>query len=615
MAPLHLDEASRFDERLAAITADFEAGRTVDALRGLRAAVRLQFAHQQLYSLARAVPELGPDAAPWRRFVRIAMVSSTTQRHQLALLRMQLAADGIGAALFETPFDQIWQQIGDPGSELHRFAPQLVFVAPSLRDIEMSAGLDAELRRWSKLHETLQARTPAAVIQHGFVVPSDSVFGNLDLASDRSIGRFARRLNLELAALAGPSFALLDVDGIAASFGKHRWYDPRLWYLAKDEVSSAGRPVLARAQAAVLRGMLGLAKKAIVLDLDNTLWGGVVGEDGVANLVLGGTPVGEAFAAFQAHLLQLRQRGVLLAIASKNNLDDAMRALAEHPEMVLREDSFAALQIHWNPKSTSIAAIAQELDVGLDSLVFFDDSPIERAEVRAAYPDVEVVPVPADPAAFIRALQREGFFDIPALTDEDYARAADKSAERQRQISADRAHSLEEFLAGLEMRAVIEEFDVANLPRIVQLIHRTNQYNLTTRRYSEGDVRALMESPGVHTRSLRLRDRFGDRGLVALVIARELDDALDIDTWLMSCRVLNRTVEHRLLAVVANIATTRELTRITGTFVPTAKNAPAQDHYSKLAFELVSEVDGTSRWQRSLDALPVSFVEDETPSR
>ncbi|MBA3453902.1 MAG: HAD-IIIC family phosphatase, partial [Deltaproteobacteria bacterium] len=213
-----------------------------------------------------------------------------------------------------------------------------------------------------------------------------------------------RKLNLELATHAGPSFALLDVDALAAGFGKERWTDPRYWYLAKEEVTSAARPTLARAQAAMVRGMLGLSKKAIVVDLDNTLWGGVVGEDGVASLELGGTPRGEAFVAFQRHLTQLRARGVLIAIASKNNEADAMRALQEHPEMVLRPTDFAAMQIHWDSKSKSVVAIAQELDIGLDSLVFVDDNPLERAEVRAACPEVEVVAMPEDPSYYVRAL-------------------------------------------------------------------------------------------------------------------------------------------------------------------------------------------------------------------
>ena len=609
-AALDLDERPRFEERYRAACAAFAEGRCLDAVRTIRAAVRLPLEPGELRRLAVAVPPLGPEVLPWRRYLRIAVVSSTTIRDHIALLRLQLVADLVGGEMFEGPFDQIAQQIENPDSDLHRFAPELVVIAPSARDVEPSAGLDAEVRRWTGLCRKVGDRHGAAVILHGFVVPPETGFGNLDLALDRAPGRFLRRLNLALAAASGPSFAVLDVDAIASAFGKERWTDPRYWFLAKEEVSTAARPVLVRAQAALIRGMLGLSKKAIVVDLDNTLWGGVVGEDGVARLELGGSPLGEAFVAFQRYLAGLRARGILLAVASKNNAADAMRALTDHPEMVLRPEDFAALRIDWNSKAANVVALAGELGVGLDAVVFVDDNPVERAEVRAACPEVEVVRLPDDPSYFIRALERERWFEAATLTDEDFARGSDMAVARARREHEANAGSLEDFLRELDMTAELGAFDEPNLPRIVQLIHRTNQYNLTTRRYTEPEVRRLATTPGVHTRWLRLRDRFGDRGLVTLVIAREAGDALEIDTWLMSCRVMNRTVEHRVLAEVAAIATGRGLARIAGHFVPTAKNVPARDHYPRLGFDLVREGEGGETWWERPAAreLSTSFV-------
>jgi FkbH-like protein len=403
--------------------------------------------------------------------------------------------------------------------------------------------------------------------------------------------------------------SILDVDGLAASLGERDWSDPRFWFLAKERTSVAGRVALAQAEAALVRGILGLAKKAVAVDLDNTLWGGVIGDDGLSGVRLAGDAEGEAFLAFQRYLKALRARGVVLAAVSKNDEDDARTAFARHPEMALSWDDFASVRVNWRAKSDNVREIAEELSLSLDSFVFVDDDPRERAEMRIALPEVDVVCMPADPSYFVRALAQGRWFDVPALTDEDLSRADGYRAAKTSRSLLSAGGSLDEYLESLELRGEIAAFDSLNLPRIVQLIQRTNQYNLTTQRPSEAEIAALMATPGIHARFVRLRDRLTNHGIISVAIARERDDALEVETWLMSCRVLGRTVEHALLAHLIELAARLKQTRIRGRYVPTAKNALVKDHYARLGFTCIAEADGGSRWERAVATSPPrSFV-------
>ncbi|HSR96245.1 MAG TPA: HAD-IIIC family phosphatase, partial [Kofleriaceae bacterium] len=344
----------------------------------------------------------------------------------------------------------------------------------------------------------------------------------------------------------------------------------------------------------------------LVLDLDNTLWGGVVGETGPLGVALGGTADGEAFRAFQRHCRGLAQRGVLLAVASKNNPADARAPFGTHPDMVLALDDFAAFDASWDPKATALRRIADTLALGLDAFVFFDDNAAEREHIRQALPEVEVVDVPDDPAGYVRALEDGLWFEATGLTDEDRARTAHYTVERHRVELRAAAVNLDDYLTSLEMTAQLRALDETDLQRVVQLIGKTNQFNLTTRRHAEAQVRAIAGAAGSIALTVRLRDRFGDYGLVAVVLGLRDGEALAIDTWLMSCRVIGRTLEQLVLRELVARAERLGYRRLIGEYVPTAKNALVAGLYGELGFVPL----GAGRHALELPAprLPRTFV-------
>jgi len=606
------EERPLVDERLSEIKAELTAENYHSAVRALRCAIRLPQEPAHVRRFAALMARVPTGSVEWRRRCRIAILSATTMVDRAALLRLYLAADLVGVDVYEGGFGQIDEEILDPTSAYNRFQPDMTILSPSSDACahfeETEPNLDIE--RWKHLWETIQERHQGRVILHALEVPRHSVLGNLDLTLPGSVGRRIRRFNLDLAAATPPGVSVLDVEGLAASVGKRDWSDPRFWFLARESTSVAGRVVLAQAEAALIRGFLGLSKKVLAVDLDNTLWGGVIGEDGLEGIRLGGEAEGEAFVAFQRYVKALRARGILLVLISKNNEEDARLPFEKHPEMVLSWDDFASVRVNWRPKSDNLQEIAAELSLGLDAFVCVDDDPVERAELRMALPEVDVVRMPTDPSYFVGAVAEGRWFDVPALSDEDLSRAEDYRASQGAQRLLAATGRLDEFLENLELRAEIAPFDMLNLPRIVQLINRANQYNLTTPRYTEAEVAGLMPTSGVHARFVRLRDRFADRGIISVLIARELDDALDVETWLMSCRVLGRTVEHALLGHVIELGARLKKTRLLGTYVPTARNILVKDHYARLGFTCVGEdADGSSWWERPVAAqAPRSFV-------
>ncbi|MES2459966.1 MAG: HAD-IIIC family phosphatase, partial [Armatimonadota bacterium] len=422
---------------------------------------------------------------------------------------------------------------------------------------------------------------------------------------------------------------LLDQERAEARFGKRQIRDWRLWYLGSLPFSEGFLPTLAGEQVRFVRAITGLTRKCIVLDLDNTLWGGVLGEDGLARLKLGGTAApGNAFLDFQHALKALSQRGILLALCSKNNEPEVMSALAEHPDMVLRRGDFSAVRINWNSKAANIAEIARELNIGLDSLVFLDDNPAERALVRQELPDVLTVEMPRDPALYTRTLLALDVFEAVRMTEEDSRRAAlyqEEQARRQFQsgmsapedsngIDQNVSSDINAYLTGLEMRVQIASATPFTLPRIAQLTNKTNQFNVTTRRYTETQMAAMVaDSARWQVYSITVADRFGDSGLTGVaVIDKSADSLWEIDSFLLSCRVLGRGVEDALLCHLIKSAQQNGVRTLRGRFIRTAKNAPAADFYQKQRFSAVTpselgEIDRTeiideTVWEMALDS-------------
>ncbi|HSU04783.1 MAG TPA: HAD-IIIC family phosphatase, partial [Acetobacteraceae bacterium] len=366
------------------------------------------------------------------------------------------------------------------------------------------------------------------------------------------------------------------------------------WHHAKQEVAPAAAPMYGELVARLLAAIQGRSAKCLVLDLDNTVWGGVVGDDGLEGIIIGqGSASGEAYLEFQDYCRELSRRGVILGVCSKNDEANALEPFDKHPDMLLRRADIACFVANWSDKAANIRQIAAELNIGLDALVFIDDNPFERNLIRRELPMIAVPEVTEDPVSFIAAIADAGYFEAVAITNEDRERTAQYHGNRAREALRSSTTDLEGYLRGLEMQLLWRTFDRVGLARTVQLINKSNQFNLTTRRYTEQDVLAVMDDPTAFGLQLRLLDRFGDNGVIAIIIGRlQPDRDLLIDTWLMSCRVLGRQVEPTTLNLIAEQARLLGAQRLLGDYVPTRKNGMVQDHYAKLGFTVMEATSG-----------------------
>jgi FkbH-like protein len=531
---------------------------------------------------------------------RAALLGSYTTTTWAPLL--QLAALRFGVRLdlvHQCPYGQYRQEVLDDLSGLYASQPDLVVLAIHEKEIHLpelsptpAEDIEREVARWTSLWDRIAERTKATIVQHNFATPAESPLGHLAGRLPGSRVAMMQEVNRQLGLRAEGRAVIVDCDRLSSIAGKRRWFEPRYWHLSKQAVSPEFQPTLARHTAAVIAASAGLNRKCIVVDLDNTLWGGVVGEDGWAGIRLGHGADGEAFGVFQEYLLALKQRGVLLAVVSKNNEADAREPFLKNPAMRLHLDDFAAFAANWRPKDENIREIARTLDIGLNSLVFLDDNPAERQAIRLALPEVEVPILPSDPAGFVRKLADCLTLEPASITMEDTRRTEMYQARARASAAQSEAPTIEDYYRTLKMEARIAPFNAFDLPRIAQLVGKTNQFNVTTRRHSMAHLIACMEDPKCVHLSLRLRDCYDDHGLVGVLIAREEGEALEVDTFLMSCRVIGRTAERALLSTLCAAAEERGCRELVGVYLPTAKNALVKDLYARLGFEKVSE-DGT----------------------
>ena len=545
---------------------------------------------------------------------RVAILGSTTTTQLAAFLDLFLFGHNVDAEIYEAPYGLLRQEILDPTSELYQFRPQFLFLATTRRDLgalptssaspeAVREAVDGAVDEWLTLCQTAHERLGCQVIKNNFDIPPSRVFGNLESSFAGAPGNFIQSVNAELSRRAPRWVSIHDLDGFAASVGRWSWGDERFFHLAKLPCAPEHLVPYAHSVATLISARLGRSRKCLVLDLDNTLWGGVIGDDGLAGIAIGqGEAVGEAHVAFQKYTKALRERGVILAVCSKNEDANAREPFEKHPEMVLRLDDISCFVANWEDKAANLRRIARELNIGLDSLVFVDDNPAERSLVRRLLPEVAVPELPPDPADYIRAVDRHAYFQVVAVSNEDFQRTEYYRANVQRQQIASSAGDLDAFLGSLEMRGWIGPIGEMELDRSVQLIGKSNQFNLTTRRHSSADIQRMMASPDWILRVVKLVDRFGDNGLISVLAAQQRDDALAIDTWLMSCRVLKRGVEQLLLNNLAEAARARGLARIVGEYIPTAKNVLVKNHYRDLGFtETGSDDGGSTAWELKLD--------------
>jgi FkbH-like protein len=498
----------------------------------------------------------------------------------------------------------------DPGSELHRTPSDAILLLLDHRWFGLSTPSPGSsdrvanaLNRLIELVDTLQSISATPIILQTLALPPYPLFGSFDRRIEGT-ARDVDALNKAIVELArNRGHFLLDVAALCETVGAARFHDPVAWNLYKLPMASRVVPLYADWLGRLIGAIRGTARKCLVLDLDNTVWGGVIGDDGLEGIRIGqGSAEGEAFLEVQRLALDLKRRGVILAVCSKNAAATARSVFREHPEMLLKETDIAVFQANWLDKPSNIEAIAQALEIGIDALVLLDDNGAERAQVRAALPLIAVPEIGNDAAQYPAILTAAGYFEAIGFSNEDRTRADSYAANALRAEVKAKARDLGEYLNSLEMIISHAAFDAVNRPRIAQLINKSNQFNLTSKRYTEPAVAALEADPARHTFQTRLRDRFGDFGLIGIIIAEATEDAgWDVDTWLMSCRVLGRKVEWSMLNTLVAAAALRNVTYITATYIPTVKNSMVAQHYDNLGFSRTSvNENGVVKYRLSL---------------
>jgi FkbH-like protein len=550
---------------------------------------------------------------------RLGVLSNSTVDFILPALVATAARHGIALECIKADYDQVIQDALSPESAINRASPDGVLIAIDYRALrlrskagsaeETAATVEAALDYIETVRSGLKKNNKTICILQTLAAPPERLFGSLDRLLPGTLQNLIDRINQGLAAsVFGTEDVLLDVAGIAETVGLADWHCPTQWNMAKLPFSNTYLPLYADHVARVIGALRGKSRRCLVLDLDNTVWGGIIGDDGLEGIQCAqGDATGEAHLSVQRLALDLRERGVVLAVCSKNNDDVARLPFSKHPEMLLREDHIAVFQANWNDKATNIKAIAEELSLGLESMVLLDDNPAERGLVRQILPQVAVPELPADPALYSRTLAAAGYFESVVFSEEDVKRASFYQDNARRVSLQQQAGDVDAYLASLNMEITFQPFDATGRARISQLINKSNQYNLTTKRYTEADVAEAERNPKCFTLQVRLSDTFGDNGMISVVICRQISySEWEIDTWLMSCRVLGRRVEQMVLRHILEHAKRQGVHRLLGTYKPTDRNKLVEDHYSKLGFtQIQKSEDGTTLWELDVETADV----------
>lgn len=546
---------------------------------------------------------------------RIAILGGSTTNDITLVLELFLLHYGIKPEFYESEYNQFYQDAVFGNEELDHFAPDIIFIHTTNRNIlhypvvgddetEVEQKFRSELERYTSVWEKLRERFSCPVIQNNFEYPFYRLLGNKDASDIHGRVNFITRLNLEFAQYAREhdNLYINDINYQSSVYGLDRWSDEFYWYMYKYALTIAAIPVLAYNVANMIKAIYGKNKKALALDLDNTLWGGIVGDDGVENLEIGKeTAIGEAFLEFQEYLQSQKQLGILLNINSKNDIANAIAGL-HHPQSALKQEDFVVIKANWEPKSANLRAMAEELNIGLDSIVFVDDNPAEREIVYQQCPEVSAPDMGDRPEKYIRRLDRSGFFECVSLSGEDFGKTEMYRQNAKRAAEEKQFANYEDYLLSLNMKARIEPFIPLYMQRIAQLTNKSNQFNLTTRRYTQSEIERIAQDRQYITLYGSLEDKFGDNGVVSVVIGHITENVMDIDLWLMSCRVLKRDMEYAMMDELAEAAKRVSVDTIYGYYYPTAKNGMVRDFYKLQGFDKVSEDEkGNTKWQLKLE--------------
>ena len=546
---------------------------------------------------------------------RIAVLCGSTVDDIKNILELFLLDVGIRPRFYQSEYNKFYEDAVFGNAELDVFQPDIIIVFTSMVNIierpalgdgydEVKEKLCMEMGRFTRIWEELTKRFPAAVIiQNNMDLSYETGLGSLDAAEHYGLTRFIESLNRDFAdyAVSHENFFLHDLHGLAARIGLLKWHDRFQYYAYKLAMSYDVIPEVSLGLAKIIKGLLGKNKKCLVLDLDNTLWGGIIGDDGMEHIEIGHeTPTAEAYTAFQEYVLKLKERGVILAVCSKNE-EDIAKSGFNHPDSVLHVEDFVSFHANWKPKNINLRIIAEEINIGTDSLVFIDDNPAERQLVRDTMPEVAVPEVdPVDVFSYIRAIEGAGFFEPVTISEDDRKRNESYRGNIQRRSLEESMQTYDDFLQSLEMEAEIDDFRSVYYDRIAQLTNKSNQFNLTTRRYTRADIEQMANDQHYVTLYGRLRDKFGDNGLISVVIGEKIDDSLHIRLWLMSCRVLKRGMEQMMLDALAARAAADGCKELIGYYYKTAKNKMVSDLYAVFGFEKIMQSGDDTVWRLNL---------------
>ncbi|MDP8230754.1 MAG: HAD-IIIC family phosphatase [Candidatus Gorgyraea atricola] len=551
--------------------------------------------------------------------IKIAILYSFTVTGVKEALGVKCFYSGIVPEFYEAPYGQYEQEAFNKNSGLYEFDPELtivfidivkllgdVFFFPyRLSDKERIRMVTEKHGTIVKLIKILSKNVSGKIVFHNFEVPVYSPLGILENKQDFGFLEMVRTLNDKIA----KSFKdnsevfIFDYDSFCSKHGKKQIANYKLYYMGDIKISLDLVPSLCEEYMGFIKPMKSIIKKCIVLDMDNTLWGGTVGEDGFDGIKLGPDPEGKPFLDFQKHILSLFERGVMLAVNSRNNLEDVLKVIRKHPYMVLKEEHFTSMQVNWNDKIFNTKAIAEDINIGLDSLIFIDDDKINREMVKKVLPQVSVVELPDDVSLYSKTLMELNDFNTCQITEEDKKKGGIYSDQKKRNEYKKNVKDIKEYLKGLDIVMTVQKANSFSIPRISQLTQKTNQFNMTTRRYSEKDIRDILDSGRYLVASVSVKDKFGDNGITGVIIVEKGAGICRIDTFLLSCRILGREIEKALLAFIVQEVKREGCKRLIGEFISTKKNAPAKDFYLNNNFKLVSPGNAdVQKWELDIDS-------------
>jgi FkbH-like protein len=530
--------------------------------------------------------------------IKTAILGDTATQFLTQAIRGAGYDAGFDLQVWEADFNQVERQIFDPGSELYAFAPQVVIVYQSSHKLlekynKLNPGdhgtlAERELQQIKDLCAALNARLNAKIIYYNYAEINDAIFGSYAGKIASSFVFQLRKLNYELMVYAAgqADFYICDLSAIQNQLGKAALFQPSIYVNTEMVLSIDVLPVVALRTVELIGVLFGKLKKCLILDLDNTLWGGVIGDDGLENIQLGALGIGKAFTEFQYWIKKLKNRGIILAVCSKNTESVAKEPFEQHAEMVLRLEDIAVFIANWDNKVDNIRHIQSILNIGFDSMVFLDDNPFERNMVRENIPGITVPELPEDPAEYLEYLYTLNLFETSSFSNEDRERTGQYQTEARRMTELKSFVNEDDFLQSLGMVSVVEAFNKFNTPRVAQLSQRSNQFNLRTIRYTEADIEKLSRSKNYESFSFTLEDKFGNNGIICVVILQKEDaHTLFIDSWFMSCRVLKRGMENFTLNTIAGFAKANDFKYLKGEYLPTSKNEMVKSHFANLGFE------------------------------